>query len=134
MRHSLDFDDTLYYLDITNDIIDECVQEILNPDPYEGWPDQEEEIQEEIQVIGLGKEEKVQLEPGELKQLKKRLKGRRKRYNKRMRKIKEKKQRSKGVSPSHGNTLSNSPSSLRKFASMCYRLVGKRVTSSHDPP
>jgi len=134
MRPSLDFDGTLYFLDTTNDIIDDCVQEILNPDPYEGWPDQEEEIQEEVHAIGLGKEEKVQPEPGELKQLKKRHKRRGRRHNKRMRKIKEKQQRSKGVSPSYGNTFSNSPSNLRKFANMCYRIVGKRVTSTYEPP
>jgi len=57
MRHSLDFDDTLYFLDTTNDLIDDCVQEMLNSDPYKGWSDQEEEIQEEVHALGLGEEE-----------------------------------------------------------------------------
>jgi len=36
MRHSLYFDDTLYYLDTTDELIDEYVQEMMCPDPYEG--------------------------------------------------------------------------------------------------
>jgi len=43
---------------------------------------------EEVHALGLGEEEKVQTEPGDLKQLKKRLKRRRRRHNKRMMKIK----------------------------------------------
>ena len=133
MRHSLDFDDTLYYLDTTDDLIDECVQEMLNSDPYEGWPDQDEEIQEEVHALGLVKEE-IQPEPGLMKKLKRRLKRARRRHNKRSKNNKDKQQWSKGVSPPSGNVISNSPSSLQKLCYKCFQVVGKRATSIHEPP
>ena len=41
MRNSLDFDDTCYFLDITYKLVDDYVQELIHPDPFEGWPVEE---------------------------------------------------------------------------------------------
>jgi len=73
MQHSLNFDDTLYFLDTTDELIDECVQEMLNPDPYEGWADQDVKIEEEVHSLGLVKEE-IKPEPGLVKKLRRRIK------------------------------------------------------------
>jgi len=132
MRHSFDFDDTLYYLDTTDDLIDECMQEMLNLDPYEGWPDQDEEMQEKVHSLGPVKEE-ITLEPGLMKKLRRRIKRARRRHNKCPKDNGDERQRRKGVSPTSGNAISNSPSSLRKLCHVSFQVVGKRATSIHEP-
>ncbi|XP_039141213.1 uncharacterized protein LOC120278491 [Dioscorea cayenensis subsp. rotundata] len=37
IKHSLDFDDIYYFLDVTNESTNEYSQEFLYPDPYENW-------------------------------------------------------------------------------------------------
>jgi len=43
MKHSLVFDDSCYFLDVNDEIANEYLQEMAQPDPYKEWPVIEEE-------------------------------------------------------------------------------------------
>lgn len=43
MKHFLDFDDTFYYLDVTDEIINEYMPKFLHPDPFEKCHDIEKD-------------------------------------------------------------------------------------------
>lgn len=41
MRHFLDFNDTLYFINVIDDLVDDYMQEFLHPELFEGWSNQE---------------------------------------------------------------------------------------------
>lgn len=46
-RHSLDFDDAYYFLDVTNGLVNDHMQEMIYPNPLEGCPKEKAEKESE---------------------------------------------------------------------------------------
>ena len=131
MRHSLDFDDALYFISATDDLIDECVQEFLNPDPYEGILDQEEDTEE---VLMLGLVDNIKPTPGITKKMLRKMKRARRRHKKRLKTHEDVQQRNEGNTPSCGNKLDNSPSTFKRLCSSCFQIFRRRENFIHEPP
>jgi len=130
MRHSLDFDDTLYYLDTTDELIDKYVPEMMCPDAYEGLLDQDME-NEDIMAIDLAEE--VKPAHGVIKRMIRKIRRAMRRHKKSPNANGDEHSRSKGVSPLCGNKLNHFPSTLQKLCHACFQVVGKSLTLIHEP-
>ena len=107
---------------------------MLNPDPYEGWPDQDMEIQEEeVLVLGPVKID-IKMEKERMKKMLRRMKRSKRCHKKNPNNKGNEHSRNKGDSPFCGNKLDNSPSTLKRLCNACFQVVGKRATSIHEPP